>query len=145
MKIKRRLEDVQCTSDFPSKQSTTHFINEHNLKIEEEDHVFPDEKLFIEWKKKPRVQLRRSLYWAFLVIKKTMKVYSCHQSDSFKSASKGIWHLKTQGSRKINAFCSLPCVLLNRRTVYKLSLQKLTLAMRVNCVIWKFRLLRKTK
>lgn len=92
-----------------------HFNDRHDIKVISESKTFDTFEIFMEWKskfEKTNVSKYNLMFGSDKYIpnisgcasKKTL-YYSCHRSGYFSSKGKGVRHLKTQGSKKIDGYC----------------------------------------
>lgn len=97
-----------CNLEELKSNLLNHFEVDHDVKMETNILEFPSFEEFIAWK----TQLEKTTRSQFVKKRATVSTknqevikYFCHRSGSFTSESKGLRHLKTQGSNKINGYC----------------------------------------
>lgn len=84
-----------------------HFASHHNVSVDSENHNFSKKEDFEHWLMSVETSTKTK-YVKKRYFKRKQHVqfdYVCHRSGHFVTKSKGMRHLKTQGSNKINGFC----------------------------------------
>jgi len=82
----------------------SHYHQKHGIQVDEENLNFENENTFQDWKK----EIERQSVCKFVLLKGKTKYsenYTCHRNGYFKPRGTGIRYLKTQGTKKINAYC----------------------------------------
>nr|XP_021000791.2 uncharacterized protein LOC107452923 [Parasteatoda tepidariorum] len=86
-----------------------HFEADHDIDIEEETLPFESENDFVAWKAKLEndnaVSYVKERGVAHTTTGVEKQFFICNRSGYYKYKGKGLRHLKTQGSRKINGYC----------------------------------------
>lgn len=86
----------------------THFESGHDIKIESKTIEFSSFERMVAWKSEME-KITKSLFvkksGTFVGNERSVLEYICHRSGNYISKSKGLRHLKVQGSNKINGFC----------------------------------------
>ncbi|XP_065207758.1 uncharacterized protein LOC135836704 [Planococcus citri] len=96
-----------CKQFFSTPKIQKHFFLDHDIKYEETTHMFQSEESFQNWKKNIEDDTLSKFVLKYTRLKKKEKEskYICHRSGIFRSISKGIRHLRSRGSKKINGYC----------------------------------------
>lgn len=99
-----------CHFQAPKVDLLVHFKTEHDIEIKSEHMDFGTFEEFLEWKNNMEANSRSRFVqktgkFSTKDNNKTVIKYFCHRSGNFFSKGKGLRHLKTQGSNKINGFC----------------------------------------
>ncbi|KAF8774307.1 hypothetical protein HNY73_016872 [Argiope bruennichi] len=120
-----RLKCPGCRNNFPNYESIrNHITRVHNVKCDLEEHRFPTEKDFFEWKYKVEEE-KKCLYVRhsaprIAANKESVYYYICHRSGHHKSRSTGKRPSKLE-SNKIDAHCpSTMMVKVSKKRVYVL-------------------------
>ncbi|XP_054287917.1 uncharacterized protein LOC129003643 [Macrosteles quadrilineatus] len=98
-----------CESRFlKHEELLLHITSIHAIDVERQSYDFQDYETFLLWKEQVEEQTT-SRYVKTRGIRKCKDsetiIFSCCRSGHFKSRGKGLRHLKTQGTRKINYTC----------------------------------------
>lgn len=108
--VKNKLKCVLCVFETNAEKNLfEHFETTHNVPVKSEDLQLTSFESFLKWKEQTE-QETLSRYvkkrGSHSSANKTVRhYYICHRSGHFTSESKGIRHVKLQGSNKINGVC----------------------------------------
>ncbi|GFV49208.1 uncharacterized protein TNCV_237421 [Trichonephila clavipes] len=97
-----------CTYESSKEKMLLHFQEIHDVKIENVELSFTDFEAFNEWKDVTEKETKSK----FIVKRGATSLkngkkhhFVCHRSGVYISKGKGLRHLKTQGSNKIDGYC----------------------------------------
>ncbi|XP_074596402.1 uncharacterized protein LOC141851559 [Brevipalpus obovatus] len=82
---------------------TVHAKEEHNIEIEQSERIFDTIEDFEKWKSE--IETSSESFFAKKRTQHDKSYYECSRSGTYVSKGHGVRHLKTQGSRKIDAKC----------------------------------------
>ncbi|KAB0804500.1 hypothetical protein PPYR_01470 [Photinus pyralis] len=107
-----RRKSLKCSicgfSDYFRHQLYQHFQNIHVISISTKSMEFANMDAFTFWKvqeEKATCSLFISEHGWYSTEKNKILKYVCHRSGYYKRKGKGIRHIKTQGTKKIDGFC----------------------------------------
>lgn len=101
-----------CSFSATKKGLKIHFEDDHAIIFDVEQKMFDSETHFMDWKKQMESKTKSSYIFERSIRKnapagKTViyKHFKCHRDGCYNPKGRGKRELKTQGSKKINAFC----------------------------------------
>ncbi|GFW38667.1 uncharacterized protein TNCV_3880341 [Trichonephila clavipes] len=96
-----------CTYESSKEEMLLHFQEVHDVKIENVELSFSDFEAFNEWKDVTEKETKSKLIVkrGATSLKNGKKHFVCHRSGVYISKGKGLRHIKTQGSNKIDGYC----------------------------------------
>ena len=98
----------KCRFEAVTDKIKKHFHTEHDINIESVSLEFNDFNAFCKWKKnlEKEEKCKSISKWGKASSEVSDKYYYiCHRSGSYIAEGKGLRHLKTQGSKKIDGYC----------------------------------------
>lgn len=98
-----------CSTCFTQKDDLfSHWKLDHAINIETEELKFENKDMFLTWKNKTEIYTKSKFVRnisGFSSSGGKTEYFQCNRSGYFSSKSKGLRHLKTQGTCKINSIC----------------------------------------